>query len=191
MQEYQRHFIEFLLKHKALSFGEFTLKSGRISPYFFNLGTFQSGSSLAQLGEFYAASLLQSNLPYDMLYGPAYKGIPLVAATVIALYNQHEMDIPYCFNRKEVKDHGDKGRFVGASMAACEWTSDSEECCLMPSNSGDLPTDDPPTPPLLKNREGKNRVGSEGNPPPVRLFFWASGFKHATVIAPQALLRLF
>lgn len=117
MQEYQRHFIEFLLKHKALKFGEFTLKSGRISPYFFNLGTFQTGSSLAHLGEYYAATLLQSNLPYDMLYGPAYKGIPLVAATTIALYNRHELDTPYCFNRKEAKDHGDKGTFVGAPMA--------------------------------------------------------------------------
>ncbi|MCB1827551.1 MAG: orotate phosphoribosyltransferase [Coxiellaceae bacterium] len=116
MQEYQRHFIEFLLKHKALKFGEFTLKSGRISPYFFNLGTFQSGSSLAKLGEYYAASLLQSNLPYDILYGPAYKGIPLVAATAIALSNQHEIDAPYCFNRKEAKDHGDKGLFVGAPL---------------------------------------------------------------------------
>ena len=117
MQEYQRHFIEFLLKHKALTFGTFTLKSGRVSPYFFNLGTFQSGSSLAQLGEFYAATLLQSNLPYDMLYGPAYKGIPLVSATAIALYNHHQLDAPYCFNRKEAKDHGDKGTFVGAPMS--------------------------------------------------------------------------
>jgi len=116
MQEYQRHFIEFLLKYKALTFGEFTLKSGRISPYFFNLGTFQTGSSLAQLGECYATTLLQSNLPYDVLYGPAYKGIPLVAATAIALYNHHQEDTPYCFNRKETKDHGDKGILVGAPM---------------------------------------------------------------------------
>lgn len=117
MEKYQRHFIDFLLKHKALTFGEFTLKSGRISPYFFNLGTFQSGSSLAHLGQFYAATLLQSNLFYDVLYGPAYKGIPLVAATAIALYNDYQIDKPYCFNRKELKHHGDKGRFVGAPLA--------------------------------------------------------------------------
>ncbi len=116
MQNYQRHFIEFLLKHKALTFGEFTLKSGRISPYFFNLGVFNTGTSLAQLGEFYAATLLQSNLPHDVLYGPAYKGIPLVAATAIALYNNHQKNTPYCFNRKEVKDHGDGGSFVGAPL---------------------------------------------------------------------------
>lgn len=116
MQDYQRHFIEFLLKHKALQFGKFTLKSGRISPYFFNLGTFQSGSSLTQLGKFYATTLLQSNLPYDVLYGPAYKGIPLVAATAIALFNNHNQDTPYCFNRKEAKDHGDKGLIVGAPL---------------------------------------------------------------------------
>lgn len=116
MQDYQRHFIEFLLKHKALTFGEFTLKSGRRSPYFFNLGTFNTGASLAQLGEFYAATLLQSNLPHDMLYGPAYKGIPLVSATAIALYNNHQKDAPYCFNRKEVKDHGDGSSFIGSPL---------------------------------------------------------------------------
>jgi len=116
MQNHQRHFIEFLLKHKALKFGEFTLKSGRISPYFFNLGTFNTGASLAELGEFYATTLLQSNLPCDVLYGPAYKGIPLVAATAIALHNNHQKDTPYCFNRKEAKDHGESGTLVGSPM---------------------------------------------------------------------------
>jgi len=80
------------------------------------LGTFQTGASLAQLGEFYAATLMQSNLPYDVLFGPAYKGIPLVAATAIAFYNHHQQDTPYCFNRKEAKDHGDKGLLVGAPL---------------------------------------------------------------------------
>jgi orotate phosphoribosyltransferase len=116
MQNYQRNFIEFLLKHKALSFGEFTLKSGRISPYFFNLGMFNSGASLAQLGEFYATTLLQSNFPHDMLYGPAYKGIPLVSATAIALANHHQKDTPYCFNRKEAKAHGEGKLIVGAPL---------------------------------------------------------------------------
>jgi len=116
MQNHQRNFIEFLLKHKALSFGEFTLKSGRISPYFFNLGMFNSGASLAQLGEFYATTLLQSNLPHDVLYGPAYKGIPLVSATAIALANHHQKDTPYCFNRKEAKDHGEGKLIVGAPL---------------------------------------------------------------------------
>jgi len=116
MQNHQRNFIEFLLKHKALSFGEFTLKSGRISPYFFNLGMFNSGASLAQLGEFYATTLLQSNLPHDVLYGPAYKGIPLVSATAIALANHHQKDTPYCFNRKEAKDHGEGKLIVGAAL---------------------------------------------------------------------------
>ena len=116
MQNHQRHFIEFLLKHKALKFGEFTLKSGRISPYFFNLGTFNTGASLTKLGEFYAMALLQSRLPYDVLYGPAYKGIPLVSATAIALYNQHQKDAPYCFNRKEAKDHGEGSILVGAPL---------------------------------------------------------------------------
>ena len=116
MQHYQRHFIEFLLKHKALSFGEFALKSGRISPYFFNLGTFNTGGSLTQLGDFYATTLLQSNLPFDVLYGPAYKGIPLVSTTAIALYDKHQKDTRYCFNRKEVKDHGDGGSLVGSPL---------------------------------------------------------------------------
>ncbi len=116
MPAYQRHFIEFLLKHKALQFGQFTLKSGRVSPYFFNSGTFQTGDSLARLGNYYATALLESNLSYDLLYGPAYKGIPLVTTTTIALYTQHKKKLAYCFNRKETKDYGDKGSFVGAPL---------------------------------------------------------------------------
>ncbi len=113
---HQREFIEFLLQHHAIKFGEFTLKSGRISPYFFNLGTFNSGASLTKLGEFYAETLQQSGFNYDVLFGPAYKGIPLVCATNIALFNKYQIDAPYCFNRKEKKDHGDTGSFVGAPL---------------------------------------------------------------------------
>lgn len=116
MPNLQHQFIEFLLKHNALKFGTFTLKSGRISPYFFNLGAFDSGASLAKLGEFYAATLQQSAFNYDMLFGPAYKGIPLVSTTSIALFNQYQKDVPYCFNRKEKKSYGDKGSSVGAPL---------------------------------------------------------------------------
>lgn len=116
MQAYQKQFIEFALKHKVLKFGEFTLKSGRISPYFFNAGLFQSGSALAQLGRFYAQALAHSGLDFSMLFGPAYKGIPLVASTSIALAEQHNQDYPYCFNRKEAKDHGEGGQLVGAPL---------------------------------------------------------------------------
>ncbi len=116
MRAYQKKFIEFLIENKALKFGEFTLKSGRISPYFFNLGVFNTGKSLSELGRFYAETLETSGLHYDMLFGPAYKGIPLVAATTIALFEQHQKNVPYCFNRKEAKDHGESGLFVGAEL---------------------------------------------------------------------------
>lgn len=109
-------FIEFLLDNHALKFGEFTLKSGRISPYFFNLGVFNSGKSLETLGTFYAEALLDAGFDYDVLFGPAYKGIPLVATTSIALFNHHQIDANYCFNRKEAKDHGDGGTLVGAPL---------------------------------------------------------------------------
>ncbi len=116
MNNLQQQFIQFLLDNEALKFGSFQLKSGRISPYFFNLGVFKSGASLAELGRFYASILEQSGFKYDMLFGPAYKGIPLVSATTIALYHHYQKDVPYCFNRKEAKDHGDKGSLVGSEL---------------------------------------------------------------------------
>ena len=117
MQDYQREFIDFCLREDVLRFGEFTLKSGRTSPYFFNAGLFNSGSSLARLGEYYARALDQSEVEFDVLFGPAYKGIPLVTATAIAFANQHGRDLPWCFNRKEAKDHGEGGTLVGAPLA--------------------------------------------------------------------------
>ena len=117
MQAYQREFIRFAIERGVLRFGEFTLKSGRISPYFFNAGLFDSGLALARLGRFYAAALVDSGVDFDVLFGPAYKGIPLAAATAVALAEQHERDLPWCFNRKEAKDHGEGGTLVGAPLA--------------------------------------------------------------------------
>jgi orotate phosphoribosyltransferase len=116
MEKYQQEFIEFALSIGVLRFGEFTLKSGRISPYFFNAGLFNSGKSLAQLGRYYAQTIVDSKLQFDVLYGPAYKGIPLAAATAIALADHHGIDMPYAFNRKEAKDHGEGGTIVGAPL---------------------------------------------------------------------------
>jgi orotate phosphoribosyltransferase len=116
MKPYQQQFIEFALTTGVLRFGSFTLKSGRISPYFFNSGLFNSGASLAQLGRFYAQTIAESELNYDVLFGPAYKGIPLASTTVVALSDQHQRDVPYVFNRKEVKDHGEGGQLVGAEL---------------------------------------------------------------------------
>lgn len=116
MSSLQNQFIEFLLSSNALQFGEFKLKSGRVSPYFFNLGVFNSGAALTKLGEFYAETLLNSRMKFDVLFGPAYKGISLVCATVIILSQKYNKNIPYCFNRKEKKDHGDGGHFVGAEL---------------------------------------------------------------------------
>ena len=117
MAPYQKEFIQFALQHGVLRFGEFVLKSGRKSPYFFNSGLFNSGGSLARLARFYAAAIIASELDFDMLYGPAYKGIPLVAAVAMALNDEHGLDLPYCFNRKEAKDHGEGGVTVGAALA--------------------------------------------------------------------------
>jgi len=117
VQDYQREFLDFAIEIGVLRFGQFTLKSGRHSPYFFNSGRFNSGESLARLGRYYAAAVQQSAVPYDMLFGPAYKGIPLVSATAIALADHHGRDVPYAFNRKEAKDHGEGGMTVGAPLA--------------------------------------------------------------------------
>ena len=110
-------FIQLALAKKALRFGEFALKSGRVSPYFFNAGLFDSGAALAKLGEFYALTIQNSKLDFNMLFGPAYKGIPLVSSTTIALAQQGLGDFPFCFNRKEPKDHGEGGIIVGAPLA--------------------------------------------------------------------------
>jgi len=116
MQDYQRAFIDFVIRHEILRFGSFTLKSGRTSPYFFNAGLFNTGEALAFIGNSYAAALAASGVEYDLLFGPAYKGIPLVAATATALAQQHGINKPYCFNRKEAKDHGEGGLTVGAPL---------------------------------------------------------------------------
>jgi len=116
MQNYQREFIEFAIEQGVLRFGEFTLKSGRVSPYFFNAGLFSSGGALAKLGRFYAAALEDSGIAYDVVFGPAYKGIPLSASLTIALADQYQKDMPYVFNRKEAKTHGEGGNLVGAPL---------------------------------------------------------------------------
>ncbi len=116
MQDYQRNFIQFAIKQNVLKFGEFSLKSGRTSPYFFNAGLFNDGAALSQLGQYYAAALENSQIEYDILFGPAYKGIPLVSATAVALASQFNKNKPYAFNRKEVKDHGEGGSIVGAPL---------------------------------------------------------------------------
>ncbi len=116
MQDYQREFIEFAIEQNVLRFGEFTLKSGRTSPYFFNAGLFNTGSALAKLGRFYAQAIKDSGVNFDVLLGPAYKGIPLAATTAVALADHHGEDIPYVFNRKEAKDHGEGGNLVGAPL---------------------------------------------------------------------------
>ena len=116
MKAYQREFIEFALSKQVLKFGEFTLKSGRKSPYFFNAGLFNSGRDLAKLGRFYAAALVDAGISYDVLFGPAYKGIPIASATSVQLAEIHDRDVPWCFNRKEAKDHGEGGNLVGTPL---------------------------------------------------------------------------
>jgi len=116
MHDYQHDFIQFALHSDVLRFGEFTLKSGRISPYFFNAGLFNSGQRLARLGQFYADAIVDSGLEFDILFGPAYKGIPLGTACAVALAERHGRDVPFCFNRKEAKAHGEGGSIVGAPL---------------------------------------------------------------------------
>lgn len=116
MLPYQEQFIRFAIDQGVLQFGEFELKSGRISPYFFNAGKFNSGAALRRLGGFYADALVNAELEFDMLFGPAYKGIPLVSAAAVALDQEKGRDVPYAFNRKEAKDHGEGGSLVGAEI---------------------------------------------------------------------------
>jgi len=117
MHDYQRDFLDFAIATEVLRFGEFTLKSGRCSPYFFNAGLFASGAALGRLGRYYAAAIIDSGIAFDMLFGPAYKGIPLAVATAIALDEHHQRDVPYAFDRKEAKDHGEGGSIVGSPLA--------------------------------------------------------------------------
>ncbi len=117
MRGYKREFIELALELGVLRFGEFTLKSGRVSPYFFNAGLFNTGYAAAKLGRFYAAAIAASSIRFDMLFGPAYKGIPLAALAAASLAEQHDIDVPYSFNRKEVKAHGEGGSIVGAPLS--------------------------------------------------------------------------
>ncbi|MCF6236235.1 MAG: orotate phosphoribosyltransferase [Gammaproteobacteria bacterium] len=117
MQDYKKEFIDFAISTKVLCFGQFELKSGRISPYFFNSGLFDSGAAIARLGRYYAAAIEDSNIDYDQLFGPAYKGIPLAVTTACALADYHHKDIAYSFNRKEAKNHGEGGTIVGAPLA--------------------------------------------------------------------------
>ncbi|MDC9720618.1 MAG: orotate phosphoribosyltransferase [Gammaproteobacteria bacterium] len=116
MKDYQREFIEFAIERDVLRFGEFTLKSGRLSPYYFNFGLFNTGSALARLGQYFAQALVDSAIQCDVILGPAYKGIPLATTMAVALSEHHGIDMPYAFNRKEAKAHGEGGSIVGAEL---------------------------------------------------------------------------
>jgi orotate phosphoribosyltransferase len=117
VKDYQRDFLAFALETGVLRFGDFTLKSGRKSPYFFNSGLFRTGAAIARLGRFYARAIVENGPDFDMLFGPAYKGIPLATAVAIALAQQHDRDLPFAFDRKEAKDHGEGGSIIGAPLA--------------------------------------------------------------------------
>ncbi len=116
MKAFQQEFIEFAISRQVLKFGSFTMKSGRTSPYFCNAGLFNTGGDLAKLGRFYAAALQDSGIEFDVLFGPAYKGIPIATTTAVALAEHHQRDVPYCFNRKEAKTHGEGGSLVGSAL---------------------------------------------------------------------------
>jgi len=116
LKDYQQRFIDLAIEYDVLKFGEFTLKSGRVSPYFFNAGNFNTGKAMAVLGQCYADAIQDSGIEIDLLFGPAYKGIPLVAVTAAALAERYDVDLPYCFNRKEAKSHGEGGNIVGAEL---------------------------------------------------------------------------
>jgi orotate phosphoribosyltransferase len=117
MQDFRSKFLEYVIDNEILKFGQFTLKSGRISPYFFNAGLFNTGEKLSFLARCYAKAIASSGLTFEVLFGPAYKGIPIVSATAMALASEHEINKPYCFNRKEAKDHGEGGTVVGAKLS--------------------------------------------------------------------------
>lgn len=116
MSDFRTDFLKLAIDRNVLKFGEFTLKSGRVSPYFFNAGLFNTGSALSLLGKYYAQAIVESGIEFDVLFGPAYKGIPLASATAAALYEQHGVDVPYAFNRKEAKTHGEGGNIVGSPL---------------------------------------------------------------------------
>ena len=115
-ENYKNEFLRLAIENEVLRFGEFTLKSGRVSPYFFNAGLFATGKAMALLGQYYAQTIIDSGIRFDVLFGPAYKGIPLAAVTAAALYEKHGLDIPWAYNRKEKKDHGEGGQLVGAPL---------------------------------------------------------------------------
>jgi len=117
MKDYQKAFIAFAIERGVLKFGEFTLKSGRVSPYFFNAGLFNTGGDLAKLGRYYASAIVDAGVSFDVLFGPAYKGIPIATTTAVSLVEHHNIDVPYCFNRKEAKTHGEGGNLVGSPLS--------------------------------------------------------------------------